>query len=108
MRTLARVFPASNRVSDADKPTDQSRLGAAKSVDSVLLSQPAPGTKGIKLSVGKYAARATPMRALAAAMARSAEATSGRRCSKSEGRPTGSCGIAVADSAGSRWKFGAG
>ena len=40
-------------------------------------------------STGKNAARATPMPALSAATRRSAAATSGRRCSKVDGTPTG-------------------
>src|ERR1700723_2775800 len=89
---------------------DQSWLGAVNKLDNALLSHPTPGTPrpGARLMLGKYAARATPMRAFAAAIARSAEATSGRRCNRSEGSPTGNTGNGGAAAEGARVKLGAG
>ena len=53
------------------------------------------------VSEGKYAARATPMLALAAIMRRWAAAISGRRCSNVVGTPLGICGSVMATIFGS-------
>src|SRR6266481_7759566 len=108
MCTLARVLPASNNVCVAERPAPQSSLGALNSEDTAELCQPTEGTSGINWIVGKYAARATPMRALAAAIERSAAATSGRRCNRSEGTPTGRAGNLPAVATGGMLNPGAG
>ena len=48
-----------------------------------------------KVSVGKNAARATPIDSFAAAVSRSAAAISGRRSSKVDGTPGGKVGISI-------------
>ena len=62
----------------------------------------------IRLNTGKYAARATPIWALAAATRRSAAATSGRRSSSAEGRPgsTAAAPASAASGVGSNVKAG--
>src|SRR3981081_3916861 len=79
------------------------RLGAFNHVEALLLSKPAAAAR---LNTGKYAARATPICALAAATRRSAAATSGRRSSNVDGKPGSIGGGAVSVGKGfeSRWK----
>ncbi|MOA05926.1 hypothetical protein D3C78_1255390 [compost metagenome] len=62
-------------------------LPPLNSPDSSLLVVPA---RAVRLMLGKNAARAAPMSALAALSACSAWRMSGRRCSSAEGSPTGS------------------
>ena len=55
--------------------------------------------EALSVTVGKNAATATPIWALAAATRRSAAAMSGRRSSSSDGTPTGMAGGPVASGA---------
>src|ERR1700761_9029051 len=103
MATVASLRPASNSDCVTAAPRDQIRLGAVSSLLISPLSQP---PVGCSISDGKLAARATPMLALATATARSAEAMSGRRCSTSDGTPTGSDGGDHATMAGASLKEG--
>ncbi len=80
-------------------------LPPLNSPDSSVLALPA---RAVRPMLGKNAARAAPMSALAALSWCSAARMSGRRCSRSEGRPTGSSasctcssGAAAGRSAGS-------
>jgi len=62
----------------------------------------------VRVKMGKYAARATPTWALAAATRRSAAAISGRRSNKSDGRPGGISGGGAFHAAAGELKVGAG
>ncbi len=73
----------------SDAPADQKLEAALNSPDSALLVKPPFAERS---SVGKNAARSTPISALAAATWRSAEAMSGRRSTSAEGRVTGTDG----------------
>src|SRR5438067_10856919 len=79
-------------VSDTDGPTDQTRLGHSNKCLMLELDSP---TVPPMVTVGKKAASATPMAALAWAMVRSAAATSGLRSSSCEGKPRGTAGGAA-------------
>src|SRR5262249_36537268 len=68
---------------------DQNRLGHTSHLATSLLSKP---PVALSSTVGKYAASATPISALAAATRRSAAATSGRRSSRAAGTPGGTSG----------------
>src|SRR5690348_2641146 len=85
--------PASNSGTAAAGPTDQKRLGARVQLEERMLSYPA---EPVSENTGNQAARATPIRLLAAAIARSALPTSGRRCSSVEGNPASKGGGALA------------
>ena len=76
----------SNSVIARRGPIDQISLGAASHGENVSLWNPAsrPSDRS-----GKYAARATPIRAFAAATRRSAAATSGLRSSSVDASPVG-------------------
>ena len=71
-----------------------------------VLSKPAAASKS---NTGKYAARATPISALADATRRSAAAMSGLRSSRAEGRPKSTDGGATSGGMGrhSSWKLDA-
>src|SRR6202035_2678739 len=84
--------PPSKIVSEAEAPSDQKRAGA---VNRFLTAARSPPPLAVRPSVGKYAAVSTPIRALASAMVRSAEAISGRRCRSLEGMSTGTLGTGV-------------
>ena len=92
--------PPSKTISVIPGPTDQKRLGHvsqrdgadSEAFESVELSKPPEAPSA---TTGKYAATATPIRALAAAMRRSAAAISGRRSRMWDGTPTGTAGGAV-------------
>src|SRR5207253_2891038 len=88
-RRFALFWPASNSGMVNDGPTDQNRLDQLNNVPAFNDSNPA---RPLIWTVGKNAAFATPMLALAAAMRRSAAATSGRRSSNSDGNPGGMTG----------------
>ncbi len=80
--TVALRRPPSKMVSEIAGPTDQNRAGQVSQFEASVLSNPADA---LKVSVGKYAASATPIWALACATRRSSAATSGRRSSSCEG-----------------------
>src|ERR1700733_664303 len=86
---VARRNPTSKRVSLSCGPREKKRLGHVNKFASDVLSSPAPA---LRVSVGKYAARATPICALAWAMLRSPAATSGRLSRSCEGTPVGVAG----------------
>src|SRR3974390_1286656 len=67
-------------------PIDQTRLSQLNKFSNSPLRYP---PEAVKVTTGKNAALATPIRALADASNRSAWATSGRRSSSSAGRPAG-------------------
>src|SRR5579862_620832 len=75
----------------------QKELGALSQFENALLWNPAWAPS---VSVGKYAARATPIFALAAIMRRCAAAISGRRSSSADGTPVGIVGRWIAMIAG--------
>src|SRR2546430_14366304 len=89
---MARIVPESG-------PSAHARLDHLNSCDSSEDSKP---PCAVRLRTGKNAALATPMRALAAAMVRLADAMSGRRSSNDEGRPAGIAGMALTNGAGVR------
>src|SRR5271157_2330607 len=86
-------------------PTDQKRLGHVNQLETEEFPKPA---EPLNRTLGKYAALATPIWALAWATARSAAAMSGRRSSSSEGIPTGVAGGLVSRACAGRANVDAG
>src|ERR1700686_1185316 len=76
-------------VSAPAAPIEKKRLGQANQVEIEELSRPADA---LNVTVGKYAALATPICALAWATSRSAAAISGRRSRSWDGTPKGIAG----------------
>src|ERR1019366_1742064 len=87
--TVARRNPASNRDSAAAGPIEKKRLGHVNHFANEVLSSPAAA---LNVTVGKYAALAMPICALACATRRSAAAMSGRRSRSWDGTPMGIAG----------------
>src|ERR1700688_3361978 len=90
--TVARRNPASNKASAAAGPSEKKRLGQVNQFTNDVLSNPAAA---LNVTVGKYAALATPICALACAIRRSAAAMSGRRSRSWDGTPKGIAGGVV-------------
>src|SRR6218665_2329386 len=84
-----RAPPSNNSAANA-LPSDQTRPGVSNRCEKKL---PPQAPAALSVSAGNHAARATPILALAAAARRSALAISGRRSSKSEGKPAGMGGM---------------
>eukprot|EP01022_Parablepharisma_sp_SALTPOND_P004192 TRINITY_DN118_c0_g1_i1.p1 TRINITY_DN118_c0_g1~~TRINITY_DN118_c0_g1_i1.p1 ORF type:complete len:1977 (+),score=693.89 TRINITY_DN118_c0_g1_i1:34526-40456(+) len=88
--------PPSKMVWASCGPSDHTRPGSVNQSAKLELWQP-PEADSVRL--GKQAALATPILALAAATRRSAAATSGRRSSSIEGRPCGTGGATAVNGA---------
>ncbi len=86
MSRLARLRPALKigKVSVGTKL--QARVPASNNLERLLLDEP---VDAVRLMLGKNAARAAPILALAARKLRSASRMSGRRCSNCDGKPAG-------------------
>ena len=91
--TAAVRAPASKIVATSAGPSVQTRFGSENRFARVLCWKP---PVAVNSRVGKNAASATPMRALAAAAVRSAATMSGRRSSSSDGNASGTVGGANA------------
>src|SRR6202035_5049377 len=83
---LARIRPAAKIGHVIEGPTDHIRLDPKRK--SLVLIDSSPALPVME-NLGNRSAVATPTRAVAAAISRSAPRISGRRRSRSEGRPAG-------------------
>src|SRR5471030_3284772 len=83
---------------DIRAPSNHERLIHSNTFATVLEDEPPPCA--FRISDGNIAARATPMRALVAYIARCAAAMSGRRSSSDDGMPAGIFGISDESSSG--------